>query len=140
MASMEKRFRREGLTFCTLTLERQETGIERADRLYARFCEAALRHAEGIAREAMERYDGEEDPRKKFRLRPLVCRCTVRTESGQDRITVTGEYRADGQVIRSFTHVWDPVLCLLLPPGREEKKTGKIRHAGTGKGKHRRDG
>ena len=69
MERIEKRFRRDGMTFCTFVSERMETGIARADELYRRFCESAQKYAEDVvAKDAMLRYDADENPRKRFRF------------------------------------------------------------------------
>ena len=114
-----RKYRSEGKTVCTFSSDRRQTGIPRADALYERFCDAAERHArEVVFPNEARRYEEDEDPRKRFYHRPILCDCRIRlAQSSEDAVTVEGEYSVDGRPISRFTHVWDRRAELIRPRG-----------------------
>ncbi|MBQ9121226.1 MAG: hypothetical protein IJY12_02550 [Clostridia bacterium] len=131
MERIEKRFRRDGMTFCTFVSERMETGIARADELYRRFCESAQKYAEDVvAKDAMLRYDADENPRKRFRFSASSCTCRILVHWEEDTVSVEGECVAMGKIVRHFCHSWDVrTERILLPPRPRRKRTRRRREA-----------
>ena len=129
MERKERRFRRDGRALCIFVSERQITGIPRADALYERFCTSAEHHAEHrVTEQVAAQYEADENPRKKFRFSPALCRCRIAVTCREDAVEVQGEYVAAGRTVCRFLHRWDPALGLVLLPGRRRmgKNTGKI--------------
>ena len=116
MERREKRIRRDGMTFCHYVSEREETDIPRADAMYERFSLAAESYAlETVARRAIDAYDADENPKKRFRFTAPFCMCRVQVRTDGTVVIVEGAFTVDGQSVFQFSHAWDKTISLALP-------------------------
>ena len=123
----EKKFRRDGMMFCHFVSEREEIGLPRADALYEQFCLHAEQYAENtVARDAIEKFDADENPKKRFRFSAPVCACHVRVRDGEGFCFVEGSCTVRGACVCRFSHVWDKGNSLLVPPRFWRKKRGAL--------------
>ena len=123
MERREKKFRRDGMMFCHFVSEREEIGLPRADALYEQFCLHAEQYAENtVAMEAMEKFDADENPKKRFRFSAPVCACHVHVRDEEKFCFVEGACTVRGACVCRFSHVWDKGTSLLVPPRFLRKK------------------
>ena len=123
MERREKKFRRGGMMFCHFVSEREEIGLPRADALYEQFCLHAEQYAENtVARDAMEKFDADENPKKRFRFSAPVCACHVHVRDEEEFYFVEGSCTVRGVCVCHFSHVWDKGNSLIVPPRFLRKK------------------
>ena len=123
MERREKKFRRDGMMFCHFVSEREATGLSRADALYEQFCCHAEQYAENtVTKDAMAGFDGDENPKKRFRFSAPVCACHVHVRDEEKFCFVEGFCTVCGACVCRFSHVWDKGTSLLVPPRFLRKK------------------